>query len=126
MDYYTETIKSMLDNMIQVREEYQLELRRCPEGSLWKAENNGRPSYFWATREGDLYIRRGISRDKEMQRQLARKAYLRKSVKLLDQNIYRLRRTLDGLEPLDTSDVIRGLSRAYQELPGDYFLSPAR
>ena len=56
-----------------------------------------------------------------MQRQLARKAYLSKTVKILDRNINQLSRTLSRYEPLETGIVVSRLAKAYQELPGEYF-----
>ena len=70
-------------------------------------------------------MRKGISRNHEMQQKLARKAYLRKSLKLLDRNIEQLDRALNGMEPLETGAVVSRLTRAYQELPGEYFLYPS-
>ena len=61
-----------------------------------------------------------------MQRRLARKAYLTKSLKLLDKNIYQLERTLKQLEPLEAGAVVSRLTKAYQDLPGEYFLYPSR
>lgn len=126
MDYYTLIIRGMLDSMIRIRDEYSAELELCPEGSLWKTDQYGHTNYFWAYREGDGYVRRGISRDPEMQRRLARKAYLTKSLKLLDKNIYQLERTLKQLEPLEAGAVVSRLTKAYQDLPGEYFLYPSR
>ncbi len=121
MDRYREMIRSMLESMIQDRSECMAELMQCPSGTLWKAEKNGRPAYYWAHKEGDIYVRRGISRNYDMQRQLARKAYLSKSVKILDRNISQLSRVLSRYEPLETGEVVRRLAKAYQELPGEYF-----
>lgn len=125
MDNYRQIIRSMLENMIQIRQEYWQELQGCPKGGLWKTERNGRASYFWAFRQGDIYIRRGISTNPEMQRQLARKAYLKKSVKVLDKNIIQLKRTLSMLQPLESGAIVARLTKAYQDLPGEYFLSEA-
>ena len=122
MDNYRQIIRSMRDSMIQTRNEYIEELQNCPEGSLWKTEQNGRSCYFWAHREGDGYVRKMISNDVEMQQQLARKAYLIKSLKLLDRNIYQLGRALNGMEPLETGAVVARLTKAYQDLPGEYFM----
>ena len=125
MTNYRQIIRGMRDNMVQIRDDYRTELRDCPRGSLWKTDQNGRTCYFWAYREGDTYVRRGISRDFEMQQKLARKAYLTKSLKLLDKNIDQLERTLNGLEPLECGAVVSRLNRAYQDLPGEYFLYPS-
>lgn len=122
MDNYRQIIRSMRDSMIQTRNEYIEELQNCPEGSLWKTEQNGRSCYFWAHREGDGYVRKMISNDVKMQQQLARKAYLIKSLKLLDRNIYQLGRALNGMEPLETGAVVARLTKAYQDLPGEYFM----
>lgn len=122
MDNYKQIIGGMLDSMIRIRQNYWRELQDCPRGSLWKSNSKGEISYFWAYRKGDIYVRRQISNDPEMQRQLARKAYLSKSLKLLDRNIYQLSRALNGLEPLETGAVVARLAKAYQDLPGEYFL----
>lgn len=122
MDNCRQVIRGMLDDMIHIREDYRGELRDCPRGSLWKTKLNGQDQYYWAFRKGDIYVRRSISNDEDMQRQLARKAYLIKSLKLLDRNIYQLRRALDGLEPMETGAVVARLTKAYQNLPGEYFL----
>ena len=121
MDRYREMMKSMLDSMIQERSDCMAELMQFPTGTLWKAEKNGHPAYYWAHKEGDMYVRRGISKNYDMQRQLARKAYLSKTVKILDRNINQLSRTLSRYEPLETGIVVSRLAKAYQELPGEYF-----
>lgn len=122
-DYnYRGAIRAMLEHLVGVRREYLEELALCPEGSLWKTEQNGHTCYYWAHKEGDVFIRKAISRDPGMQRQLARKAYLQKSLKLLDRNIYQLERTLRGFEPLEMGAVVSRLTKAYQDLPGEYFL----
>ena len=126
MENYRQIINGMRENMVQIRSEYQAELRGCPKGSLWKTDQNGRPVYFWAWRSGSEYVRISISKDPEMQQRLARKAFLIKSLKLLDRNIYQLDRALRGLEPLETGAVVSRLTKAYQDLPGEYFLYPSR
>ena len=122
---YREMIRTMLEHMLQVRENYREELAGCPPGSLWKVEQNGRACYYWAYRQGEGYIRKTISHGSAMQRQLARKAYPAKSLKLLDRDIYQLERTLRGFEPLEMGSVVSRLNKAYQGLPGEYFLYPS-
>ncbi len=122
MDNYKQIIRGMLESMTCIREQYREELESCPKGSLWKTDQNGRVCYYWAYRKGDIYVRHAISSDPQMQRQLARKAYLTKSLKLLDRNIYQLGRALDSMEPLEMGAVVSRLTKAYQDLPGEYFL----
>ena len=122
MDNYRQIIRGMRDSMIRIRNDYLEELQDCPEGSLWKTDQNGRTCYYWAHREGDGYVRKVISDDIGMQRRLARKAYLLKSLKLLDRNIYQLGRALNGMEPLESGAVVARLTKAYQDLPGEYFM----
>lgn len=124
MDNYRQIVRNMRDNMIQIRHNYWEELQACPRGSLWKTEQGGRTNYFWAYREGNGYIRKGISSNPQMQQQLARKAYLTKSLKLLDRNILQLNKLLNSMEPLELGAIVSRLTKAYQDLPGEYFLCP--
>ena len=119
---YLAMIRAMLMHMQRIREEYREELKLCPEGSLWRAEQDGCVRYFWAYKKDDTFVRKAISKDEEMQKKLARKAYLQKSLKLLDRNIYQMERALRGFEPMELGAVVNRLTRAYQDLPGEYFL----
>ena len=123
MENYRKIIGDMMENMVRTRSEFQAEVLKCPKGSLWKTERDGKPAYFWAYRSGKAYVRISISRDPDMQQRLARKAYLIKSLKLLDQNIAQLDRVLRRFEPMELGAVVSRLTKAYQDLPGEYFIS---
>lgn len=122
MDNYRRIIKTMLEQICQRRAAFEEELATCPRGSLWRTDRSGDVRYYWAWREGEEYVRIGITGNIEMQQKLARKAYLSKSLKLMDRNIYQLTRALEGMEPLEIGAVVARMTKAYQDLPGEYFL----
>ena len=122
---FKEELRNMLEQMIRLRDAYEEELAGYPEGTMWRTTVNERNYYYRAFREGDRYIRQSISRDPQMQETLARKAFLRSSLKMLGENIRALSRTLDRFNSLEAEEVIPTLTSAYRDLPMTAFQKPS-
>lgn len=102
------------------------ELRRMPPGHLYVREQNGRVQFMHETTvkcgvETKERVRRGITKNQYLVRQLARKKYLENSVKLLSEEIARLENFMRSSIPPDVPTVLSMLPKAYRHLPEEMF-----
>ena len=93
------------------------ELHELPEGHL-----NKKGSYYCETIGT---TQKGITKDKQRIRQLARKAYLLRKLRHLEWNNSLTKKFLQRYKTEDSIEIIRGLPSFYQTLPVNYFFHPS-
>ena len=89
------------------------ELKSLPEGSLVK--KNGCYYHYLNGHET------GISKNKELIKQLARKRFLENEVKIIRNNLDLQRKFTDKYTELDIKNIIASMPKSYHELPMEYF-----
>ena len=112
MIYLLKDIKSY-ENEIQ---EIKQELKGLPEGYLVQHGS----AYYIRVNSVD----KGITRNLTLIKQLARKAFLQRRLKHIETNLSSAKR-LVKYKTEDMSEIVRGLSAAYQSLPLFYFFHPS-
>jgi len=93
------------------------ELEMLPAGYLVK-----RGSYFYE-KAGD--VQKGITKNLQKVKQLARKAYLLKRLRHLEWNSSVVKKQSRRLKTENPTEIIQGLPSFYQTLPIDYYFHPS-
>lgn len=113
----------------RLQREQRRELQKMPAGKLLARVENGKNYYMQfvskSANHGEV-IRRGITQNQPLLHALARKGYLRQSLKLLDKNIPALEKLLAAHKAPTPDNIIKSLPKAYQELPPEAFLPNLR
>lgn len=89
------------------------ELKSLPEGSLVK--KNGCYYHYLNGHET------GISKNKELIKQLARKRFLENEVKIIRNNLELQQKITDKYTELDIKNIVASMPKSYHELPMEYF-----
>ncbi len=100
------------------------ELASLPDGHLMCVETHGKTTFFHATSTNGSYkkpVRRTITRDSNVARQLARKRFLQQLDHHLTKEVRQLEGLLGTLNCYSYESLIKELPRAYQKLPTNYF-----
>ena len=98
-------------------EKIKQELKKLPDGRLVR-------------RESRYYVKigaeqKGVTKDRQLLRNLARKAYLQRRLKHLEWNMSLAEKFYKQSKTEDPVEIIEGLSSCFQELPIDCFFHPA-
>lgn len=123
---FKEELQDMMERMIRLQDQYEKELTEYPDGTMWRTTVNERNYYYRAVRKGDRYVRESISGDTQMQGMMARKAFLKSSLRLLGENITTMSRMLKRFHSLEEGAVIPTLTSAYRDLPAAAFRKPRK
>lgn len=117
MYYYNQLIENMKDMLKKQKAELRKELHYLPAGKLWLNGN----CFTRAVPGKDGIRRRGVTRDKEMLRKLARRRYIAAKLEWIDEEL----KKLSCLRPSpDAKDFLAGMEKAYRKLPDEYFFKP--
>lgn len=114
-------LKKILTELLETRKNYSKELSALPPGALLYQKNHGSDQFLYSTGSGGRRQRRGITNNRQMLAKLARKAFLRETLRILDHNIACLQAAQDGWQDYDPQKVIGILQGPYQRLPEEYF-----
>lgn len=120
----TDTLHYWQSEFTQLRDNYEAELKVLPEGKLsCYHDNKGYTHYYQTTTDvDDERLRKGIGRNPNLLRQLARKAYLGKAIKLLNANIASLSCLQKRWKPCSPQEIIAHLPNSLRDVPADAFL----
>lgn len=129
MDIYINNLEKMLDELKHLKSEYDKELSHSPQGSLHRivrtteADKGVIVTYIWAvkTEEGKI-LRRGVTKDTVFIRRMARKAYLKKALRIIERDIEVVERAVRRFRPLSSNDIMDNITSPYRGLPAEYFL----
>ena len=126
MGYADEYLLNLLNEYKMMKERQQKELKSLPAGKLVIRKEKGKMNfvhYLTEKESGAGKIRRGITKQPEMIRALARKQYLQESLSLLQKNIPALESLLKKhLEPTP-DNLLKKLPKSWQQLPAGLFSS---
>lgn len=123
-----------LNNLVQMYKhqlnEQRRELKDMPNGYLTIRNDLKQPAYVWTRRRtatgGIKYDRRIITGRDVLVRQLARKKYLEKSVKLLAEEIHRIDGFLKESRSPTPDNIMKLLPKSYSTLSEDLFFPKRR
>lgn len=97
------------------------ELKKLPPGRLIIREDGKNINYLHMYKAGDRTVRRGITKDKELIRLLARKKYLQESLAILKRDIPLLEKMVEKHTAPITDNIIKAMPKAYRKLePRDF------
>lgn len=115
-------IRQILTEVESAEANYKKAFQNCPKGSLQMFYDHGRPQFMQVAKIHGKRARRGINRNKDLLRGLARKEFLRASLEQLEQNNLHLSRTLDETEDYDVEHILQLMRHRFPGLPEEYFL----
>ena len=116
-DQHKETIKLRID----LKEYYDAVLENSPPGTLTSQTKNGHEQFMHLYYEGERRIRSGITKDANMQKQLAQKEFAQRADSILSENISILENAMAEIRPFDPDKILRSMSKSYSKLPEEYF-----
>ncbi|MCR4805940.1 MAG: hypothetical protein K5981_09895, partial [Clostridia bacterium] len=111
------TIQALLSEMESEYERGNIELKQLPRGVL-RITRNGpkRISFFREYQYEGVRKRKGIGLDEALIYQLAHKAYLQEKQRRLAANAEKLKNMRDGLESLESCDILQAMPRHFDLL----------
>lgn len=99
------------------------ERSQLPDGRLIVYESRGKTLFQEARTANGIETRKGITKDKNLVRQLARKAFLEAETRILENNIGQLERALTKTRDLDAASIIGLMRKGCQKLPPALFFN---
>lgn len=120
---FTSTIEELLEYYDNLMEMYKSAMSESPPGSLIIQKNKGNDQYLHLFNKNGKRMRKGINKDREMIRALARKEFARKSLQVLEPDVALLKNALNNIVPFDPDEILKSMSKAYRKLPEEYFFN---
>ena len=102
-------------------ERYKLEYENGPEGIVIAQNSRGNVQLMVLSYENGKRIRRGINKDKELQKALARKEFARRVGEIMENNAEVIREAVNRIKPVDLDEVVASMGKGYALLPEEYF-----
>ena len=122
MSIYRDRIREILYEQTRLIELYKQELSESVDGGLICSTTKGNKYYFRSYSDNGRNVRESLSKDTDMMKKLARKEFLRRSIKALQNNIGLLERAEAHYTDEQLDELKKHMHKAYQDLPGGYFL----
>ena len=119
-------ILKVLHQYESIKQKIDKELKTMPEGRLLVNQNKGVMLFQNAILQNGKYIRKGITRNKELVHKLARKEVLSSEWSVVEKNSKYLKHALDHTKDIDPKDIIASMRKAYQLLPPEYFFNSTK
>ena len=113
---YTD-IKALRDKTLREYEQY-------PPGTIQCYSHQGRKQYVQVIRSNGARERRGINREHDTLRSLARKKYVGYMLQLLDKNLMVLESACRNTVAFDPNEILRSVKESLSDIPDEYFLKP--
>lgn len=129
MNYADEYLSDLLNEYKKMEMNQKNEFRRLPPGQLIVRQTNGKRNFVQllsAKEAGGKPARRGITKNRELVQDLARKKYLRCALPLLEKNIAALEELLILRQALTLEHIQSRLPAWFRELPPETFLPELR
>jgi len=105
---------------------YTEELRELPSGHLIKCRNNGKDRYYITSDISGKKERKTVKENDLRMRQLARKEYLNRILKIVDADLRALEWSINKTQDVDPTAILLSMPRAYRELPQDFFFNKVK
>ena len=119
--------------MVNIQELYKklflqtnTELSHLPEVRFLISMSNGNMSFHMGQIVNGEYKRKGIKKNQELVRKLARKEFLTSELKLLQNNINQIEKTINQSKDIDPNSIIATMRKGYQKLPPEYFFNQTK
>lgn len=121
MSTYKDQIEEMMYESSKLLENYIREYEACVDGGLSCCKTHGEDTFYHTFPKNGKYTRSVIEEDSDMLKSLARKEYLNRSIKVLQNNIEVLSKAGKKLQPMDIEYLRNKMLKPYRSLPDDYF-----
>ena len=121
MALFKQQLEEILKYYEGIMESYSRILSHSPEGSLFWQENHGKDQFLHYHEQEGAMKRKVITGDSDIQKQLARKEFARKSLEVIGPNVDVLRQAVNSVVPFDPQQILQSMGKAYGRLPRDYF-----
>lgn len=122
MDIYMGQIKNVITQLDDLRCLCEKEMHDMPQGNLVMQTIRDKHYYYQATSPSGNYKRKGVTGNKDLVGQLARKEYLARTNEAAIADIKLLEQLLAKYKSLDPAEVIKRMSKAAQTVPPELFL----
>lgn len=119
-------LNEILNDLESTRARLNAEMLVAPAGDIHCYSDRGRIQYLQVVQDVGGCSRRGINRDKGKIRALARKAYLKKQIDILNHNIELLNAAVNGIIAPKRDEILAALSSSIRGMPQDHFLTPLK
>lgn len=118
-------IEILLSNLKKQRRMLNIELKQMPEGRLMISSNGSRLSCFDTGSSGRGRRLKGIGRNQELVRRLARKAYLLEKLERIEINIAQLEHAREQCVSLEETDLLKSMPKHFDTLDVLDLVNPA-
>lgn len=116
-------ILNMYENLLN---EFKIELKGGPDGSLLHQMKGEHLQFLHYVDENGKKIRRGINKNTDLIKALARKEFNTKASEILTHNIEVLKRAIAGQILFDPEQIVQSMTKAYALVPEEYFFDRNR
>lgn len=120
--FFNDEIGKMLYFLRKEEEKCNVVLSDCPEGHLIKSCQGGKTGVLLAIKDGDSYQRRGIAKNEDIKKELCRKEFTEKKLKMVRENIRLLEKVEGRLNDLSPETILEKVAKVYKDFPESYFL----
>ncbi|MCQ4635663.1 hypothetical protein NE619_02890 [Anaerovorax odorimutans] len=132
MEYAEAYLLNLLEEYQRLEREQKKELAKLPPGQLAIRREKGKVNYIQLLPADDVErgtnkrVRRGITKNEDMIRALARKKYLQISLALLKKNIPALKKLVDVHKAPTPTNIIAAMPKTCEGLSAEMFLPEIR
>ena len=123
MDYAKKELIKIKRMYVNLNSKYMKEIEDLPNGKLLMTDNRGYNLFQYARTFNGVYQRKGITKDADMIKALARREFLKRETELLENNIEVLATAIDRIRDVEPTTIIGSMTKAYRELPLEYFFN---
>ena len=121
MEIIDERLNEILTLYKSLRDRFKTELELAPEGRLLHQMQGSHLQFIYSDSKDGKRIRRGINRDVELIKALAKKEFDSKAYEILSHNIAVIEDALNLQIPFDPYQILKSMTQAYALLPEQYF-----
>ena len=114
-------LREALSYYMELDRHFKAVIDRSPTGTLTWQEQRGKDQFLHMYELDGKRVRRGITRDIDMQRALCQKEYALRARNLLKHDIRVIEKALNQWIPLDPDRVIQSMTKAYTKVPDSFF-----
>lgn len=118
---FEDRLNEILTEAADLMNKFKIELEHAPDGTLLHQVKRGQSQFLHSFYSDGKRVRRGVNRDTNLIRALAKKEFNRKAYEIINHNVTAVSDALDAQIPFDTDSILKSMSKAYSLLPEDYF-----
>ena len=121
MGIIEERMNEILNLYESMRDRFKIELENGPDGHLLHQMQGSHLQFIYYDNNNGKILRRGINKDIELIKALAKKEFDRKAYEILSHNITAIEDAMNLHIPFDPNEIMKTMTNAYALLPGEYF-----